>query len=1082
MPIGRPRRSASEREITLDAARLAQGVSRQPAHQRFPGQVEEAVNVQFDIAAGIRKRPGTVFDRRITVSHGIALVKGGNYRIHPIVRDETERYLVLYGDTEVKVFDIVNGDQATVTAVGSAAHYLDINTPTADQMRLLTDEDTTFILNTTVPVVTRASDAFDQSGGWRDFAVMTSNTPTDQTYHRATQDQPGGEEAGYWQYDVDGVTFATIKFPEMTNNSNATPIGAYDDDAGDPYGAGPYGFRIRFQRLPLSITGGSWATATRRLTKTGAFASYVWTEKDAIKVTGGTNINADWYRVKAKISDDTIELFAEISSDNANHSDVTASSLALECDIEYRSDHPNQGGDGPQVDMYAVAAKFQESLRRAGASDGLVAWTPTGDKAGYFTITSPYRGANATILDLEAAPDLQDLGASSGDPFYRTGTTITAGTGTATMDTMPVADRWTRVAAPDDIAAALDERTMPLKLFRTVKGPSAKFRLQQIDWNDRLSGTAVSNPPLSLWNKATARGTFTNSVANPTVLTSAAHGLTNGQIISIIGSTSTPNIDGNYPIANVTTDTFTIDVNVTVAGAGTWHLGAVPIRDMAISASRFFFCGANLIVASQARDLFNFWIDDVRNLVDSDPLSVALADVSGVDWLVPFRRTLFASAAPRQQFELATPEALTPATVRFEPTTAIELVSPSAGVKPKPSTHDLMFVGPTTTNAALWSYKFDDILQSQSADDVSQHVPDYLPLEARTMVTAPNEGLTIILEENASELLVYRTSRKGNQTQQAAWCRWVFDPSYRIVDIAVVATDLWMLVEEAQPVTIEAGTPGVVTYPGHGYNNGDTVLIIESDTNPSADGEHTVANKTADTFELSGFNVTTGGTARVARGVYMLEHVTLSRERTIPADGYLPAWPYAIHLDRQIYDTGTYDAMTDRTTWTVPSGFFGDGSTLNRVVLGPAFGDDAGTVLTLQYYGATTVGLDGDYSDGDVCLGCFYEMEVTLSQPFIRDDQGNADLKSTLLHKELIVTHEKSGDYQVNATFSGGGAPDPSETAFTPLPDAQVSPKGGELHAWIGGPVENVEISIFSDSPRPVCIGAVQHIGDYAAV
>lgn len=56
------------------------------------------------------------------------------------------------------------------------------------------------------------------------------------------------------------------------------------------------------------------------------------------------------------------------------------------------------------------------------------------------------------------------------------------------------------------------------------------------------------------------------SVANPTVITSAAHGLVNGDIIVISGSNSTPSIDGLYSVMVTGVNTFTVPVNVTVLG------------------------------------------------------------------------------------------------------------------------------------------------------------------------------------------------------------------------------------------------------------------------------------------------------------------------------------------------------------------------------------------------------------------------------------------------------------------------------------------------------------------------------------
>lgn len=62
-----------------------------------------------------------------------------------------------------------------------------------------------------------------------------------------------------------------------------------------------------------------------------------------------------------------------------------------------------------------------------------------------------------------------------------------------------------------------------------------------------------------------------NTLANPTVVTSASHGLTTGNTIVISGSNSTPIIDGIYTITRIDANTFSIPVNVTIAGtSGGW--------------------------------------------------------------------------------------------------------------------------------------------------------------------------------------------------------------------------------------------------------------------------------------------------------------------------------------------------------------------------------------------------------------------------------------------------------------------------------------------------------------------------------
>jgi hypothetical protein len=72
------------------------------------------------------------------------------------------------------------------------------------------------------------------------------------------------------------------------------------------------------------------------------------------------------------------------------------------------------------------------------------------------------------------------------------------------------------------------------------------------------------------------------SVANPTVITCAGHCLSTGDTIVITESDSTPTIDGQRVVTALTPDTFTVAVEVTVAGTtGAWQK-AVPITMMSV--------------------------------------------------------------------------------------------------------------------------------------------------------------------------------------------------------------------------------------------------------------------------------------------------------------------------------------------------------------------------------------------------------------------------------------------------------------------------------------------------------------------
>lgn len=70
-----------------------------------------------------------------------------------------------------------------------------------------------------------------------------------------------------------------------------------------------------------------------------------------------------------------------------------------------------------------------------------------------------------------------------------------------------------------------------------------------------------------------------NTAANPSVVTTATpHGLSTGQTIVISGSNSTPTIDGSRVVTVISPTTFSVAVNVTIAGtAGSFATANVSV-------------------------------------------------------------------------------------------------------------------------------------------------------------------------------------------------------------------------------------------------------------------------------------------------------------------------------------------------------------------------------------------------------------------------------------------------------------------------------------------------------------------------
>lgn len=436
------------REVT---ALLAGGISRQAPPLRLPGQVADAVNAVHSVADGTSKRPGTKYVKRITGLSGSA-----NYRLHAIDRDNSEKYAVLYGASTLRVFNSA-GTEGLIHKTIDAERYL--GTATADQIRMVSIADTTLLVNTQQATAVKASDRYSVSATHTTYERMVSNTPARDSYHSTGEDSAAAT-AGYFQYRPGPYTYPTIKFPDL--NSAWGVVGKYQSGTETRSG-----FRIFIGRGVGAETAVAWTAATRTLTKAGAFTYYTWRRGDQVNITGGTGVTAGWYEVAGKVSNNAIVLVSSIAgADNVN---TTLDCVGEAFDVDV--DHSKYA---PQT-MYDVAANYERALRDAGAHNACIAYTPETAGYGYMTITGHYAGSKCTFpttngIKAPTSAECTDATNNAGEPFYSTGPTITAGTGTPTPSTGEVVDRWVRVPPLDQSSAYLDETTMPVALTRLEDG------------------------------------------------------------------------------------------------------------------------------------------------------------------------------------------------------------------------------------------------------------------------------------------------------------------------------------------------------------------------------------------------------------------------------------------------------------------------------------------------------------------------------------------------------------------------------------------------------------------------------------
>lgn len=218
------------------------------------------------------------------------------------------------------------------------------------------------------------------------------------------------------------------------------------------------------------------------------------------------------------------------------------------------------------------------------------------------------------------------------------------------------------------------------------------------------------------------------------------------------------------------------------------------VDDLAFFRNRLWFGSDEQIVASRDGEYFNFWQDSDRSLVDADRIDTSLTGdvVSHIQHLIPFNRSMIAFTESGRQYEVRSVDIMSPTTATVVQSTAYRT---RRGTRPQSMGRQLYFVGAREDSLQLYEYIYSDTSAGNIAPEVTEHVEGYIPAGDSVMSCSLNHNQIFITPASeARAVYVYQMTWSGDQKVQSAWCRWVFDPSYRIVSHRVFDDSLFLLV------------------------------------------------------------------------------------------------------------------------------------------------------------------------------------------------------------------------------------------------------------------------------------------------
>lgn len=226
------------------------------------------------------------------------------------------------------------------------------------------------------------------------------------------------------------------------------------------------------------------------------------------------------------------------------------------------------------------------------------------------------------------------------------------------------------------------------------------------------------------------------------------------------------------------------------------------IRDVFFYRNRLGFTSDENVVLSEAGSFFNFFRTTVVDLIDSDPIDVAVSHnkPSILHHAIPFDETLFLFA-DFAQFALDSSNVLTPRTAAIDQTTEFES---NPEVRPVGSGSTLFFVTEGGAYSNVREYFVDPESNSNDAANITAHAPKYIPKNIAEITASTNYDIMFALsDDEPNALYVYKYYWKGNEKAQSSWGKWTLADDAVILGMSCIGNHLYLCVNRTSGTYIE---------------------------------------------------------------------------------------------------------------------------------------------------------------------------------------------------------------------------------------------------------------------------------------
>ncbi|QOC57615.1 putative tail tubular protein B [Erwinia phage pEp_SNUABM_10] len=219
------------------------------------------------------------------------------------------------------------------------------------------------------------------------------------------------------------------------------------------------------------------------------------------------------------------------------------------------------------------------------------------------------------------------------------------------------------------------------------------------------------------------------------------------------------------------------------------------VNDIFFFRNRLGFLSGENIVLSRTSKYFSFFPPSVANLSDDDPIDVAVSHnrVSTLKYAVPFTEELLLWS-DEAQFVLSANGILSARSVELNLTTQFDVQDRA---RPYGIGRNVYFASPRASFTSINRYyAVQDVSSVKNAEDMTAHVPSYIPNGVFDIHGSSTENFASILTGGAeSKVFIYKFLYLDEEIRQQSWSHWDFGEGARVLAASSIGSTMFLVIE-----------------------------------------------------------------------------------------------------------------------------------------------------------------------------------------------------------------------------------------------------------------------------------------------